>query len=70
MSDRFDSHEFILRLAQENQKLYIEALYHYRDSAEPAAPLMIVHGILARHLNEYPELIEQIGTVQSENIFG
>ena len=70
MPDRFDSHEFILRLAQENQKLYIEALYHYRDSADPAAPFMVVHGILARHLNDYPELIKQTGTVQSENIFG
>ena len=38
MPDRFDSHEFILRLAQ--------------------------------HLNKYPELIKQIGTVQSKNIFG
>jgi hypothetical protein len=70
MPDRFDSHEFILRLAQENQKLYIEALYHYRDCSEPAAPFMVVHGMLARHLLEYPELIKQIGMVQSENILG
>lgn len=71
MQDRFDSHDFILCLAQENQKLYIEAgFYHYRDSSEPAAPFKVVHGILARHLNDYPELIKQIGTVQSKNIFG
>jgi len=70
MPDRFDSHEFILRLAQENQKLYIEALYHFRNSKEPEAPFMVVHGILARHLNEYPELIKNIGTGRSENIFG
>lgn len=31
---------------------------------------MVVHGILARHLNEYPELIKQIGKIQSKNIFG
>jgi len=65
-----DSHEFILHQAQENQKLYIEAIYHYRDSAEPEAPFMVVHGKLAKHLKEYPELIKQIGMVKSENIFG
>jgi hypothetical protein len=70
MPARFDSHQFILRLAQENQKLYIEALYHYRDSSEPEAPFMVVHGILARHLLEYPELIKHVGTEPSENIFG
>jgi len=65
MPDRFDSHEFILRLAQENQQLYIEVIYHFRYSAEPAAPFMVVHGKLAKHLKEYPDLIKQIGTVQS-----
>ncbi len=70
MPDKFDSHQFILRLTQENQQLYIEEVYHYRDSSEPAAPFMGVYGMLARHLLEYPELIKQIGTARSENIFG
>jgi hypothetical protein len=81
MPDKFDSHQFILPLTQENQQPYIEALYHYRDSSEPEAPFMVVHGILARpvryllsnrarHLNEYPELIKYIDTGQSKNTFG
>jgi hypothetical protein len=81
MPDSFNSHEFMIHLEQENQKLYTEAIYDYRDSSEPAAPFMVVHGILARplrylltnraiHLHEYPELIRQIVNVHSENIFG
>lgn len=70
MPDKFDSHDFILRLTHENQKPYIEALYHYRESAEPASPFMVVHGILAKHLNEYPKLIKQIDTVQSKIFLG
>jgi len=56
-------------LRNENQNLYIEELYHYRDSEEPEAPFMVVHSILARQLSEYPDLRKQIGTVQSKNIF-
>jgi hypothetical protein len=69
MPDKFDSHQFIQRLTQENQQLYIEALYHYRDSSESEAPFMVVHGKLAKHLKKYPELIKLIGTIQSENFF-
>jgi hypothetical protein len=45
-------------------------LYYYRDSNEPEAPFIVVHGILAKHLNNYPEFIKQNGDKQSENIFG
>ena len=31
MDDEFDSHEFILMLAQKYQKLYVQALYDHRD---------------------------------------
>ena len=31
MDDEFDSHEFILMLAQKYQKLYVQALYEHRD---------------------------------------
>jgi len=62
MNDPFTSHQFILELARQNQVLYIEALYAYRHQARinKPAPFMIVHGRLARHLFEYPNLITQL----------
>ena len=50
----FTSHQFFRKLAQHNQRLYVEALYHYRDSN---TPFMIVHGQLAKQLNRMPERI-------------
>lgn len=62
----FTSHEFILKLAQDNQKAYIEALHAYRDSE----PFRNVHSFLARHLHTCPE-VELVNTVApSANIFG
>lgn len=69
MSDTFTSHEFILRLAQQYQALYIEALYSYRNR-EREAPFMTVHSILARQLQNYPHLIREIDYVPSTDIFG
>ena len=66
MPETFDSHQFILRLAQQHQPLYIEALFSYRDKP---APFKIVHGILAKHLHAYPGL-GQVGVVSSTDIFG
>jgi hypothetical protein len=68
MSDTFTSHWFILALAQKYQRLYIEALYSYRD--EPA-PFQTVHGILAKRLHDYPKLIKIVRhDAPSKNIFG
>lgn len=68
MSDTFTSHQFILRLAQQHQRLYIKALHSYHD--EPA-PFRTVHSILARHLHAYPRLIELVRPdAPSTNIFG
>lgn len=73
MPERFTSHQFILELARQHQKLYIEALYSYRDHKHRnvPAPFLMVHGILAQRLLNFPELVEQIRKdAPSKNIFG
>jgi hypothetical protein len=68
----FTSHQFILRLAQQHQVLYIEALHSYRNSPQPGkpAPFRMVHQKIARHLHAYPEAVKSMGNVPSVNIFG
>ncbi len=64
----FTSHQFMLRLAQQNQALYIDALDSYRH--EPA-PFKIVHGVLAKHLHAYPKLVELVRfDAPSTDVFG
>ena len=65
--DEFDSHEFILRLAHEHQRLYVEALaaYAYTDR-----PFQVVHGEIAKRLLKYPNLVVKTGETVSEDIFG
>ncbi len=63
----FTSHEFILALARQHQRLYIEALYAYRDAVDP---FKTVHATLAMHLKQYPELVRYDQRVSSRNIFG
>lgn len=67
MSSNFDSHEFIARLAQENQNEYIGALAAYRQSR---TPFKVVHGVLARHLNAFSDLVMPNGGTISNDIFG
>lgn len=72
MPQIFTSHQFILELARQNQTLYVEALYSYRQHNHRgvAAPFLIVHGILAKHLLNYPNLFVQIRKgAPSKNIF-
>ena len=72
MPETFTSHQFILRLAQQHQVPYIEALHSYRDSLRQGkpAPFMAVHQILARHLDACPEVVKSMANVPSVNIFG
>ena len=71
MPDTFTSHEFILHLARRYQGLYVRALYAYRrlPTPENTTPFQIVHGILAKHLNDFPGLVRYIRHVPSTDIF-
>lgn len=66
MPNKFDSHEFILKLAQEHQQLYVKALIEY---AESERPFQIVHGQIAMRLLKYPKLISRVGEHISRDIF-
>ena len=71
MPDVFTSHQFILYLAQRHQSLYIEALYAYRNVPNPqhATPFKTVHGILAKQLNDFPNLVRYVRHLSSTDIF-
>jgi hypothetical protein len=66
MPNRFDSHEFILKLAQEHQRLYVRALVEY---AESDRPFQIVHGQIAMRLLKFPNLVTRVGEHISRDIF-
>lgn len=67
MPREFSSHEFILRLAQQHQVDYVEALHSYRSGE----PFRQVHAILSAQLQRHPTLVTQIeDAVGSPNIFG
>ena len=64
MPDEFTSHKFILKLACNHQKIYIEALYPYRASE---APFRALHVEMAHAIANH---CDRIGEVDSVNIFG
>jgi hypothetical protein len=66
MPDKFDSHEFILKLAQEHQQLYVQALVEYAASERP---FQIVHGQIAMRLLKFPNLVTRVGEHISKDIF-
>ena len=47
LRDEFDSHEFILKLANRNQRLYVQALATYADAVHPFDAL---HSQIVRRL--------------------
>jgi hypothetical protein len=70
MPATFTRYQFIRKLSQQYQKLYIEALYSYRDT-EHETPFMTVHGILAKRLVQHPELVTLLRRdAPSKDIFG
>ena len=66
METTFDSHHFIHTLAQQNQGLYIRALYEYVNSE---APFRVLHGQLAKQLHEHSELELVDRNYRSDDIF-
>lgn len=72
MPAEFRAHEFILRLAQQNQRLYVEALYAYKDNPASGTPtpFLIVHRMLAKRLSDFPHLVKYQGDVPSKDMFG
>jgi hypothetical protein len=67
MPETFDSHDFILTLAQKYQKLYIQVLYEFRDSKRP---FHRVHMGIAKRLKKRSDLVAHIDNHFSEDIFG
>ena len=67
MEDIFDSHDFILKLAQAHQGLYVKALQPYADTG---CPFRNVHREIAKRLLKYDQLVEKTGEGNSPNIFG
>ena len=65
--DDFDSHDFILRLAQKNQQLYVLALNEYATNNQP---FQTVHAEIAKRLKKREDLVKQFGSRYSKNIFG
>jgi len=57
----FTAHQFILELARQNQREYIEALYTYREGN----PFQSVHQQLAALLNRFLQLVERHGDEQN-----
>ena len=65
--NEFDSHDFILKLAQQYQKLYVQLLYVYKDNNQP---FQSVHKEIAKRLKKRDDLVEHLGNHSSKNIFG
>jgi hypothetical protein len=68
MRDDFTTHELILRLAQQSQHAYIEALQEHLGSKRP---FQTVHSKIAKCLRSHPELATFLpGSEADEDIFG
>lgn len=66
MDSKFDSHDFILKLAHMYQRLYVQALIEYADSDRP---FQIVHGQIAQRLRKHADLVTYDGETDSKDIF-
>jgi hypothetical protein len=64
--DLFNTHEFVLKLVQEYQEIYVQALIEYSNSDQPS--LMVIEQIV-RRLKERNDLVMYVRSVPIENIF-
>jgi hypothetical protein len=67
MPETFDSHEFILVLAQKYQKLYIQLLFQVKDKKRP---FHSAHMGMGKRLKKRRDLVEHIDNRFSDDIFG
>ncbi len=66
MPDEFDSHQFVLKLAEKRQPEHVSALYACRD-VQDRAPFREVHRQISQSLHEYADYIDDH---RSADIFG
>jgi hypothetical protein len=64
--DVFNTHEFILKLVEEYQELYIQALVEYSQSDHPS--LMVIEKI-AKGLKGHNDMVIYAGNEPVENVF-
>jgi len=57
MPGKFDSNDFVLKLAQEYQQLYVQALAEYADSERP---FQSMHSQIAMRLLRFPNLVSRV----------
>jgi len=73
MPDPFDSHQFLLELAQQNQSEYVSALYAYKEYVlkENPSPFHGVHKALIQKDARHTELVRLIRDDKpSKDVFG
>jgi hypothetical protein len=67
--EEFTSHEFIEKLSQMEQTIYVQLLSAYNEKGQP---FQSVHSVIAKRLkNNWKHLVHDVDTdTKSENIFG
>jgi uncharacterized protein (DUF2225 family) len=64
--EQFNTHEFMLKLVQEYQELYVQALIEYSQNDQPS--LMVI-GQIAKRLKKRDDLVTYIRSDIIENVF-
>jgi len=66
MPNKFDSHDFVLKLAHEYQQLYVQVLSNY---VEEEKPFQAVQAQIAMRLLKFPQIVTMVGEHISKDIF-